>query len=413
MNLNTRDNVLISEENKAIKLFILLFYFIYIGYDIFYYFVFPKYTNKPLGLPDGGLGFFVYVLLLALLPFAIYYIKRRNPFPIKYIFLLFYILIEFSDYYLIYYGKDIPFRGGHVIELFFILFSPIFVNKKYFWLVVSSMVLKYLTYGLLFHSRNIILATVLILFISVVAYILLTRFYSYVKSLTKAYEDSRENEKLAVIGQMATAIAHEIKNPLSSLKGFTQLQQEVGKGNDHYYGIMLSEIDRINSIVSDLLVLGKPNNAIKSSKNMEDIIYYVTKILESHGARLNINFQVIIDESPVLICDENQIKQVLINLIKNAIEAMPEGGTVTIQSQEKNRFAVVSVIDEGCGIEQERLNKLGEPFYTTKQNGTGLGLMVTKKIIEEHGGIFSIKSELNKGTAVTISFPLNINEEDI
>jgi signal transduction histidine kinase len=409
MNLNTRDNVLISEENKAIKLFILLFYFIYIGYDVFYYFVFPKYTNKEVGLPDGGFGFLVYVLLLAILPLAIYYIKKRNPFPIKYIFLLLYILIEFSNYYLIYYGKDIPFRGGHVIELFFILFSPIFVNKKYFWLVLSSMVLKYITYGLLFHSKNIIIATVLILFISIVAYILLTRFYSYVKSLTKAYEDSREIEKLAVIGQMATAIAHEIKNPLSSLKGFTQLQQEVGKGNDLYYGIMLSEIDRINSIVSDLLVLGKPNNTIKSSKSLEDIIHYVIKMLEPHGARLSMNFQVIIDDSPVLICDENQLKQVLINLLKNAMEAMPEGGTVTIQTQEKNGYAVVSVIDEGCGIEQEKLAKLGEPFYTTKQNGTGLGLMVTRKIIEEHSGIFSINSELNKGTAVTISLPLDHN----
>ncbi|MGA9226130.1 MAG: two-component sensor histidine kinase, partial [Mesobacillus sp.] len=118
MNINTRNEVLILEENKTIKLFIWLFYFIYIGYDFFYYFIFPKYTNKEVGLPEGGLGFLVYVLLLAILPLAIYFIKKRNPFPIKYIFLIFYILVEASDYYLIYFESDLPFRGGHVIELF-------------------------------------------------------------------------------------------------------------------------------------------------------------------------------------------------------------------------------------------------------------------------------------------------------
>lgn len=405
MKLNTRDEVLILEENKAIKLFIWLFYFIYIGYDLFYYFVFPKYTHKPIGLPDGGLGFFVYVLLLALLPFAIYYIKIRNPFPIKYIFLLFYILIEFSDYYLIYYGKDIPFRGGHVIELFFILFSPIFVNKKYFWLVVSSLVLKYLTYGLLFHSRNILLATVLIIFISIVAYILLTRFYSYVNSLTKAYEDSRENEKLVVIGQMATAIAHEIRNPLSSLKGFTQLQQEKDKGDEQYYSIMLNEIDRINAIVSDLLILGKPNTALKSPKDLGDIIKYVFSVVQPQANRLNIDIELELNDSSILLCDENHMKQVFINIIKNAMEAMPNGGTVRVLSESKGGFAEVVIIDEGCGIEPEKVDRLGEPFYTTKQNGNGLGLMVTKKIIEEHGGEFSIMSELNKGTMVLVKLP--------
>ena len=406
MNINTREAILISEENKAIKFFIILFYFIYFGYDLFYYFILPGFTAKETGLPEGGLGFLVYGLVFLALPPAVYFIRKRNPFPIKYIFLFFYTVIEFINYFLIYFNTDIPFRGGHVIELVFIIFSPIFVNKKYFWLVVSTMLLKYITYGLLFNGGNIILAIGLIIFISMVAYILLNRFNSYVHSLTKAYEDSKENEKLAVIGQMATAIAHEIKNPLSSLKGFTQLQQEKDKDGEHYYPIMLNEIDRINSIVTDLLILGKPNTALKSPKSLLNIIEYVLTILQPQADRLDIRVELKLDESPILLCDENQLKQVFINLIKNSMEAMPEGGNLTILSENTGGYAVVSVVDEGCGIEPDKLAMLGEPFYTTKQNGTGLGLMVTKKIIEEHGGNFTISSKQTKGTNVTITLPL-------
>ncbi|WP_210364157.1 ATP-binding protein [Bacillus sp. REN3] len=413
MNTTIRGQVLISEENKAIKLFIGLFYLIYIGYDFFYYFIFPYYLKSEIGLPDGGLGFFLYVLVFLPLPVAIYLIRKGNPFPIKYIFLVFYLVLEFTNYFLIYFGKDIPFSGGHVIELFFILFSPIFVNRKFFWLSVSSMILKYAIYGMVFQSLDVILASVLIAFISVVAFILLNRFYSYVKAITLAYEEARENEKLAVIGQTATAIAHEIKNPLSSLKGFTQLQQEKDKGDEQYYPIMLNEIDRINEIVNDLLILGKPHTALKKPESLKDIIEYVVNVIKLHADRQKITINVDIEDSSSLLCDEHQMKQVFINLIKNAMEAMQDGGTIIIQSENRDGFARISVIDEGCGIESDKLMKLGEPFYTTKQKGTGLGLMVTKKIIEEHEGFFSISSEINKGTTVEVSLPLVENGPDL
>jgi signal transduction histidine kinase len=118
--------------------------------------------------------------------------------------------------------------------------------------------------------------------------------------------------------------------------------------------------------------------------------------------------------SPVLVhCEENQLKQVFINLLKNAMEAMPKGGKILLQVEEDDSgFAVLRVIDEGEGISKDRLQKLGEPFYTNKEKGTGLGLMISQRIIEGHRGTLKIESELGKGTAVTITLPLVQEEEE-
>lgn len=403
-----RNTALIYEEIKAVKFFLWTFYIILFAYDLAYYFVIPYYSNGTTGFPEGGMGFWMHFFLLLLLPLAVYLSKKGQPEKIKYLYMIFFITMDIINNAMIFWGNDKEFTGGHILEIYFILFSPIFVNKRFFWTVSIGFFMKYILDGILFNSNNVVFPLALILFISTISYVLLTRFQSYISALTSIHNDLRQKEKLAVIGQMATAIAHEIKNPLSSLKGFTQLQQEKDKEDDQYYPIMLSEIDRINTIVTDLLILGKPNTALRREKNLGEIIKYVLTVINPHAERQDIKIELNLSESPVLLCDENQLKQVFINLIKNAMEAMPGGGTVNILSENKENNAVVSIIDEGCGIDADRLSKLGEPFYTTKQNGTGLGLMVTKKIIEEHGGTFSISSELGKGTAVTLTFPIHL-----
>lgn len=401
-----KNSALLYEEVKAVKFFLWTFYIILFAYDIAYYFVIPYYSYGNIGFPEGGMGFWMHFFLLLLLPLVFYFSKKGQPEKIKYIYMISFMVLDIINNAMIFWGNDKEFTGGHILEIYFILFSPIFVNKRFFWTVSLGFFLKYILDGLLFHSNNVVFPLALILFISAISYVLLSRFQSYISALTSIHNDLRQKEKLAVIGQMATAIAHEIKNPLSSLKGFTQLQQEKDKEDDQYYPIMLNEIDRINAIVTDLLILGKPNTALKSKKELGEIIQYVLTVIKPHAERQDIQIEMKLNDSPELLCDENQLKQVFINLIKNSMEAMPEGGKVTIQSENSSDFVVVSIVDEGCGIESDRLDKLGEPFYTTKQNGTGLGLMVTKKIIEEHGGRFQIESTLGKGTMVTITLPL-------
>ncbi|MBT2637774.1 ATP-binding protein [Bacillus sp. ISL-39] len=400
-----KNSVLVYEEVKAVKFFLWTFYIILVPYDFIYYYLIPYFTKEEIGLPLGGLGFLYHVFLFALIPLAIYLVKVDQPEKIKYIYFIAFTFLDFINNFLIYWGTDKEFNSGHILEIYFILFSPIFVSSRFFWTMTIGIFLKYLSTGVIFQTTEVLIAMALIIFIGVIAWILLTRFQSYVKAITSIYEDLRQKEKLAVIGQMATAIAHEIKNPLSSLKGFTQLQQEKDKGDEQYYPIMLNEIDRINAIVNDLLILGKPNTGVKTPKRLVDIIQYVISVIDPHAQRKDIHIEYDVDDSAVLLCDENQMKQVFINLIKNAMEAMPDGGTVTIESKTDGGRPIISVRDEGCGIPPEKLAKLGEPFYTTKQNGNGLGLMVTKKIVEEHEGTLNIQSEMEKGTVVTISIP--------
>ncbi|MGD6878676.1 ATP-binding protein [Bacillus infantis] len=215
----------------------------------------------------------------------------------------------------------------------------------------------------------------------------------------------QKSEKLALVGQMAAGIAHEIRNPLTSIKGFIQLLK--AEGNREYADIAISELDRINLIVGEFLVLAKPAAAVYRVCDLKKLIQEVVVLIQPQC--LIHNVQIItgldLDESEIW-CEENQLKQVFINMIKNSAEAMPDGGTITIKAADrKDGHVAVMIKDEGTGIPPERINTLGEPFYTTKEKGTGLGLMTSFKIIENHSGLVKVSSEVNKGTVFEIILP--------
>ncbi|SMF43380.1 ATP-binding protein [Paenibacillus barengoltzii] len=224
----------------------------------------------------------------------------------------------------------------------------------------------------------------------------------------------RRSEKLTTVGQLAAGVAHEIRNPLTTLRGFLQMQQRTRAVNVMHTDVMLAELDRINLIVSEFLILAKPQAVQFQTRDVRFTMGDVVSLLDSEAHLHNIEFEVHFSPSPVLVhCEENQLKQVFINLLKNAMEAMPKGGKILLQVEEDDSgFAVLRVIDEGEGIAKDRLQKLGEPFYTNKEKGTGLGLMISQRIIEGHRGTLKIESELGKGTAVTITLPIVQEEEE-
>ncbi|RCX14458.1 PAS domain S-box-containing protein [Fontibacillus phaseoli] len=239
---------------------------------------------------------------------------------------------------------------------------------------------------------------------------LIVAFISISRDMTehnKMEELLRRSEKLTTVGQLAAGVAHEIRNPLTTLRGFLQMQQRTKSINQMHTDIMLSELDRINLIVSEFLILAKPQAVLFEIKDVRFTLGDVISLLDSEAHLHNIEFQAHFSSSPILVhCEENQLKQVFINVLKNAMEAMPYGGKITLSLTEDNgREAVIQVIDEGEGIPKERLERLGEPFYTNKEKGTGLGLMVTQRIIEGHKGKMTIDSEVGKGTVVTITLP--------
>jgi PAS domain S-box-containing protein len=217
------------------------------------------------------------------------------------------------------------------------------------------------------------------------------------------------SEKLSVVGQLAAGVAHEIRNPLTALKGFTQLLHQNSDDNRKYYEIMLTELERINYIVGEFMMLSKPHNRQQLKEHdLHRILMSIVPILESQAILHNVLIQIDTPASPPVVkCDENQIKQVLINLMKNAIEAMPHGGTVTVRFGEdaSNRERTVYIEDQGEGMPPEILERLGEPFLTTKEKGTGLGLMVCYKIIQAHEGQMSVSSQPGQGTSVRLVLP--------
>lgn len=215
----------------------------------------------------------------------------------------------------------------------------------------------------------------------------------------------RRSEKLSVVGQLAAGVAHEIRNPLTSLKGFVQLLQE-GFQKREYFELMHSELDRIQLIISEFLVLSKPQAITYYPRDLKHVLSQVVTLLETQAILSNVAIELTAAASlPTVLCDENQLKQVFINFMKNAIEAMPAGGRLQIVLGTTADGVQVQVRDEGVGIPPELLEHLGEPFFTTKEHGTGLGLMISSKIIEEHGGRVQFQSVVGEGTVVTVHLP--------
>jgi two-component system sporulation sensor kinase A len=227
----------------------------------------------------------------------------------------------------------------------------------------------------------------------------------------EAEELLRKSDKLTAVGQLAAGVAHEVRNPLTVLKGFAQMLQKTEQANKAYYSLMLSEVERIESIIGEFLLLAKPQETKFQINELWSIIRQVIALMETKAVMNNVQFRYSEPEDRLeLECDENQLKQVFINIMQNAIEAMPRGGYLTIRTDRPAPDRLyLSITDQGCGIPEERIARLGEPFYSSKEKGTGLGLMVSYQIIQKHQGMIHVSSKLNEGTTFEITLPINQN----
>ncbi|PLS16814.1 hypothetical protein CVD28_17260 [Bacillus sp. M6-12] len=220
----------------------------------------------------------------------------------------------------------------------------------------------------------------------------------------------REMEKLSVVGELAAGIAHEIRNPLTSLTGFTKIikEQVTDPSLHEYLLIMEDELDRINQIVNEFMFIAKPKETMEIKEtNINALVRNVIKFMEPQTNLKSIMVNLFFSDKITAFCDPNQIKQVLINILQNAIEATSESLSIDISltKMDESQFKI-EIRDRGCGISEERQKKLFEPFYTTKEKGTGLGLMVCKRIIEIHQGTIEVNSHQEIGTIFEIVLPL-------
>lgn len=245
-----------------------------------------------------------------------------------------------------------------------------------------------------------------------------TAILTVMRDLTERRQDEERmirSEKLSVIGQLAAGVAHEIRNPLTALKGFTQLLRNKYAEHGYYFDIMGTEIDRINLIVNEFMTLAKPHYNSYQHNDIVQIMQSVLSIVDTQAMLLGVEIDFSPQEHlPKLYCNENQLKQVFLNVIKNALEAMLTGGTVTISIRydSSDQYIHVKIQDQGVGMPEDVMKRIGEPFLTTKDKGTGLGLMVSSRIIEEHRGTMFIKSNPGEGTLIDIQLPLKQQDNE-
>lgn len=227
----------------------------------------------------------------------------------------------------------------------------------------------------------------------------------------KLHEKETENtERLAMVGQLAAGVAHEIRNPLTSLKGFTQILKEMTPEGDkrNYLKIMQGELDKIQQIVNEFMLLSKPSKTLNIQKvDLKELVKNIISYFQPELARNNLNIIVVLPDDIIAQGDQSLLRQIIINLLQNSIDASIERKRDIILSIKNINayYYEIKVKDYGHGISKERQERLFQPFYTTKEKGTGLGLMVCKRIVDLHHGTIKIFSEENVGTEVIVELP--------
>jgi two-component system sensor histidine kinase HydH len=220
------------------------------------------------------------------------------------------------------------------------------------------------------------------------------------------------SQRLASIGSLAAGVAHEIRNPLSSIKGFATYFKGRLRGNPEdskTADIMIQEVERLNRVIRQLLDLSRPMEIQKKPIRLEPLIEHTVRLVDVHARKKGITVKTEVSpEVPAVFADPDRIKQVLLNLCLNAIEAMQAGGDLTLSLRHHNEKMVRMVVsDTGEGIPGDDLENIFDPYYTTKSSGTGLGLAIVHRIIEAHGGEIRVKSEAGRGTTFTILLPVS------
>lgn len=223
-------------------------------------------------------------------------------------------------------------------------------------------------------------------------------------------QQAAQKDSLLEVGQLAASVAHEIRNPITTLKGFTQLLKV--KANDEtlkYLSVIEDEIQRMELILSEMLNLSKPVEEKKEMISLKNLLKNIVCVIGPKATLENIKIteEYDLSETFFIMGEEGRLKQVFLNLLKNSLESMEPGGTLTIYMQSCDEGLVNVIIkDTGKGIEETNLNQIFMPYFTTRLDGTGLGLPFVLKTVEEHGGSISVSSEVGEGTSFILSFPV-------
>jgi signal transduction histidine kinase len=212
-------------------------------------------------------------------------------------------------------------------------------------------------------------------------------------------------DRLNLVGEMAAGLGHEVRNPMTSVRGFLQLlsaKKECLIYKD-YFTLMIEELDRANSIITEYLSMAKDKAIILETKCLSFILETMQPLIVSDATKFEIKVVFVLEETPSILLDEKEIRQLILNLVRNGLEAMHPGGILTIKTYTEGAEVILAVQDQGSGIRPEVLDKLGTPFFTTKDTGTGLGLAICYSIATRHNASLKVTTSPG-GTTFFVRF---------
>ena len=237
----------------------------------------------------------------------------------------------------------------------------------------------------------------------------LSRVY---RELQDSFEQLRRADRLSSLGQLSAGLAHEIRNPLGAIRGAVEILQKENlppAARREFSEIVLRETQRLNDLVQHILDFARPRKAELKHVAVGKVVDSVWPLIKDRAGQGRVRLVAELSpNSPEVQLDPGMMQQVLLNLMVNAIEAMPQGGDIRVRAFERDGTLVLQVTDQGCGVEEEQLEKIFDPFYTTKENGTGLGLSIANQLVEQQGGRLTAARNQGPGMTFSIAFPVGM-----
>ncbi|MDM5280781.1 HAMP domain-containing sensor histidine kinase [Paenibacillus silvae] len=223
-------------------------------------------------------------------------------------------------------------------------------------------------------------------------------------------EQVQQSERLKMVAHLTAAVAHEIRNPVTVVRGFLQLYREnpaFDTSDRSKFALMIDELNTVEQVTSQFLSIAKPNRELLQVERVDvrEVLEGVASLLGSYATLSNKHIDIQAGEDCAILMNAIEFKQVIINLIKNALEASDTGAIVHVNARRVKKTVEIRIIDQGCGMTEEEVKALGTPFYSLKTNGTGLGLMICFNIVQKVGGSIKYQSEKEEGTTVILTFP--------
>lgn len=226
----------------------------------------------------------------------------------------------------------------------------------------------------------------------------------------KLEAELQRSERLAALGRLVTGVAHELRNPIAVIRATVQVMEkefELIPGLEDYSTVIKEQVDRQNRVIKELLDFGRPSKPYVQKVSVKTLLQGVLTFTEPLVRQHHINLEKVTEEGRLLVeVDGERIKQVFVNLILNAVQAMPDGGRLSIRTYAEGDFIKVEFADKGIGIDEQDLPHVFDPFYTTKDGGTGLGLSISHQIVKAHGGFINVQSSKGQGTVFTVNLPV-------